>query len=254
MIENPASYPPNPDFGTGCYRRRIRLAAENGAVIGELEDTNHGFRVRLSHDGERVTAIDGDALRVPYNTCPESLRNLQRLAGVALDTDTSRLYAIADPLSNCTHWLDLTVLAIGQAARGSALRQYDVEVTDAVDGVSEARVWCDDELVHDWRASDFTLRAPTLLAGKTLFQGFAAWAREAFAGDEQEAAFVLQKGFFVAQARRFDIDAAAGRFAAEFGRGPVCYSYSADNADRARRLPDTVRDFTDTPEQLLRFL
>lgn len=255
MSEDRGIYPRNPHYGSGVYRRRIRLAAGVGAVVGELEDCNHGFRVAVSHDGERVTAIDGEALRVPYNTCPEALGNLRRLVRTPLGLSARELNAIADPTSNCTHWLDLTVLAIGQAARGATpVRQYDVEVTDEVDGVACARVWRDGELVHDWRTGDFVLSAPAHLAGNTLFRGFAAWASQAFAGDEQEAAFVLQKGYFVAQARRFDVDAAAGRLAADHGMGQVCFSYSAGNAERARRQPHTVRDFTDTPEQLLRFL
>ena len=63
---------PNPLYGTGIFRRRIHLRADDNAVAVELEDGNHGFRIVLRHDGEQVSGIDVDAVRHPFNTCPEA--------------------------------------------------------------------------------------------------------------------------------------------------------------------------------------
>jgi chromosomal replication initiation ATPase DnaA len=75
------NYPRNPDYGTGTYRRRIRLEQGDGCVYGALEDTNHGFTVTVYHDGEHVTAIEGDAKRVPYTSCPGALNPIKGYIG-----------------------------------------------------------------------------------------------------------------------------------------------------------------------------
>ena len=63
---------PNPDYGKGVFRRRIFVRGEPGVVKVELEDGNHGFRVRLAHDGETVTDLTvanptDPSLGLPYN-------------------------------------------------------------------------------------------------------------------------------------------------------------------------------------------
>jgi hypothetical protein len=50
----------NPDYGSGVYRRRLQLLPERFAVTAELEDNNHGFRVRIEHDGQHVTQVTGN--------------------------------------------------------------------------------------------------------------------------------------------------------------------------------------------------
>ena len=60
------NYPRNPDYGTGTYRRRIRLEQGDGCVYGALEDTNHGFTVTVYHDGEATpNACPTPAVLVP---------------------------------------------------------------------------------------------------------------------------------------------------------------------------------------------
>ena len=245
----------NPAYGSGIYRRRVRLTRSPGAMLAEMEDCNHGFKTVVEHDGEQVSAIRGEALRTPLTTCNEALSQLQRLVGASIRCSAVELNVIADARANCTHWLDLTVLAINQIPRESDTRLYDVAVTDEINGLSQLRVYLDGELVHDWRARGMELLGPGRLAGCTLFRGFATWASKRFEGDELESALVLQRGNFVAQARRKDPHGSdSGQSAKAHGRGAVCYSYSPGNVERATHPPDSVRDFTDAPEQLLRFV
>lgn len=245
----------NPGYGAGVYRRRIRLVPEDRCIVAELEDNNHGFRVRVEHDGQRITRITGDALRTPLSTCPAALSRLQRLVGADVHSDAAQLSRRADPASNCTHWLDLTLLAINHIPRGTGTRQYDVAVTDAQDGVSSLSVQCNGVIVHSWQASGLALTAPEALAGRTLFRGFSAWARECFDKDALEAALVLQRGNFVAQARRFANPLGdASEPVAAHQNGNVCYSYSPEVLTHAVRAPNSMRDFSETPELLLKFV
>lgn len=252
---NPFNYPINPDFGHGIYRRRIRLVNHDGRVEGALEDCNHGFCVTVHHNGRTVTRVDGEHKRVPFNTCGGAIEPLQALAGTALGLSSQQLAEQVNPRANCTHWLDLALLAIRHAVRDEAQRQYDVQVPDESDELTEARVLRNGELVLAWQVRDWVIQAPAALAGNTLFRGFSAWANAAYPDEEQkEAAFILQKGYFVSRARRFDIEKIAGESAARHSSmRDACYSYSAPQRDVALRTSGTTRDFTDSAELLLQF-
>ena len=81
-----------------------------------------------------------------------------------------------------------------------------------------------------------------------------AWASETFEGDALEAAGALQRGYFVAQARRYRFDPPEDNPATADGMAPgACYSYGAGVVERAFRSGVTVRDFTHAPDKLLRF-
>ncbi len=244
----------NPAYGSGRFRRAIRLTGSTGRVTGELEDDCHGFRVNLRHDGVRVTEISGQALRIPMTTCSGASEPLKALTGIPIDTDASAIVSQVDPRANCTHMYDLAVLAIAHANRGTCVRRYDVTVEDDCGDGSELIVRRDGDVIHHWLAKDYAIAEPAEFAGNPLMQGFAAWATKHYSGEEREAAFVGQKGFFVSRAREYDMNDLSGHEARDVPHQKgACYSYSAPQVDVAVRLA-TVRDFSDTPERLLQFV
>lgn len=262
--EQDSGYPRNPGYGSGIFRRRIRLTriglSQTGPceateqVLGELEDCNHGFRVRVYHDGDKVVAIEPEFMRIPFTTCATADLPLQKLVGATLQSDSKVLARFARPGSNCTHLLDLSLLAIAHAGGSDNLTQWDVEVTDESDDASQLKVLRNGAVIHHWQAREFALTGPAPLAGNTLFKGFSGWANELFSGLEHEAAHILQKGYYVAQARRYDVDSKAGELAIQHDTMlGNCHTYSAEFASKAIRNANTIRDFTADPEQLLKF-
>lgn len=249
-------YPGNPRYGSGLYRRRIRLTQRWGSVVGELEDDCHGFRVALQHDGRIVTGVSGEALRVPMSTCGRAIQPLQALIGTVLETPVPQILARINPRANCTHWYDLALLALAHATQGEPERIYDVEVVDQPQDGSPARaeVFLNGESIHRWLLDGTTVVEPAVFAGRPMMKGFSAWAIEAFEGGAREAAFVLSKGVFVALSRLFDMSNAGGQSALEHtNMHGACYSYSDGVVAHAVRNRDTVRDFSAAPEQLLTF-
>ena len=246
----------NPRYGSGLYRRRIRLTRQTHAVLGELEDDCHGFKVTLQHDGRVVTAVSGEALRVPLTSCPGALTPLQALVGIALDEPPLSIAAQVKPRNNCTHWYDLSLLALAHAGQREPVRVYDVEVVDQPPDGSAARaeVFLNGESILRWQLNGTAVVEPQEFAGRPVMKGFAAWATEAFDGVQREAAFVLSKGVFVAFSRIFDMSDIGGQPALDHTNMlGACYSYSPGVVDTALRQHDTVRDFSATPEQLLTF-
>lgn len=246
----------NPRYGTGLYRRRIRLTRTGRHVLGELEDDCHGFRVSLQHDNSVVTALAGEVLRAPLSTCPGAVTPLQSLVGLALDAPVSSIIASVNPRSNCTHLYDLSLLAMAHVSHPDPVRVYDVEVVDQPTDGSPARaeVFLNGRSCHCWWVDRARIVEPLAYAGRPVLGGFAAWANDAFAGPAREAAFVLSKGIFVACSRLYDMSGIGGQPALQhtYMLG-ACYSYSKGVVEQAIRNHNTVRDFSTTPEDLLVF-
>lgn len=261
---NPDKFKPNPNYGKGVFRRRIRLSrtvesATTGFVHGALEDCNHGFQSTVSYRDGVVTGIQPQFMRIPFTTCDGAWQPLQKLIGASTSATPAELLALAPPLSNCTHLHDLTLLAIAHSRRAEMVVQYDVEVTDAVNGVSDLRVWRtvdgdNKQLMHHWKSKDYMLCWPDELNAKPLFMGFSRWANEHYSGLDNEAAFILQKGNLVSIGRMLDVDAMAGSRARDENDRLACFTYSPENSGNAYRRSKTVRDFTDCEEKLLKFV
>lgn len=244
----------NPDYGKGVFRRSIRLTGSEGKVQAELEDCAHGFRSTVYHDGKTVTNVEIEALRVPLNTCGGAAEPLKQLIGVDVNATAVQINQILNPKANCTHLLDLSILAIAHIKRGNSVRQYDVAVPDASNSPQLSTVVCDGKQVLQWLIGQGQVVEPTDLVGKPLLKGFANWAGKYFSGDEQEAAFVLQKGYFVALSRRYDSSKTKGFAVVHYAEMQgACYSYSTGVVEHALSTGTNSRDFTDCPEQLLRF-
>lgn len=263
--DNTLSFPENPHFGSGIYRRRIRLinsrlaeprsCGATSKVEAELEDTNHAFKCTLFHDQQKITDIQTQSLRIPIDSCPGAAEPIKQLIGLDLDCPQKTIIKTANPKFNCTHLYDLTLLAMSHALRDEHERLYDIDVPDETDNPTTVTVRCNADIVLQWQVRRWQLVKPEEFAGKPLYKGFIQWVSKALSGDQLEAAQLIQKGYFVAQARRYDLEVAAGdpalRDPSMYG---VCYSYNSPIVETATRNANTTRDFTDTPELLLKFI
>ncbi|MDY0067051.1 MAG: DUF2889 domain-containing protein [Steroidobacteraceae bacterium] len=244
---------PNPSYGQGVFRRRVRITVRANEAHVDLEDANHAFRLALRHDGERITALEPEFVRHPFTTCPESGRHLAALVGRPLE-ELRRLRRAVETRLSCTHVMDMTALALAHVGEREFARLYDVAVEDERAGCTHARVVCDGRPVHEWVIARHMIVQPSALAGRPMMQGFHAWARDSFADREFEAALTLQRGYFVAQARRYDTSPERDHPAVRDNMPDgVCYSYSAPVVQRALRVEGSKRDFTHDAEALLRF-
>lgn len=249
------THPSNPDYGHGAFRRRIRLYNEVGQVGAELEDCNHGFRLIIKHQQQRINAIEVEALRFPLSSCPGAIKPLQALVGCQLDSSAATFKQASQPRSNCTHLYDLALLAVNHAQRNEVERIYDVEVPDSMNAQQSMSVFRNGEKVHHWQIDQQMIIEPSEFRAKPIMQGFSKWSQQHFSDAEQlEAAQVLQRGYFVARARRVELNNRGGEPAINDSMMiGACYSYSPEVVEQALRLAGTVRDFSDCPEQLLKF-
>lgn len=248
-------WPANPDYGSGIYRRRVCVQVEEGEVLVELEDCNHGFRVCLQHDGKVISAISAEAIRYPHNTCPEAVSRLDRFLSLPINVKVAALRTQLAPEEQCTHLYDMAMLAHSYASLPKMRRVYDISVDDEVKGVSRVSITRDGYLIHEWSVRDGCVSAPKCYKGLPMMRGFYDWASREFSDQNLEAAVLLQRGYFVSHTRRYDFKNAYGGAASRDGLPHgSCYTYNYGVVERAYRVDGSVRDFTHHPGLLLKFI
>lgn len=235
----------------GIYRRRIRIVASEGQARADLEDDLHRCAVTVRHDGAHVTAIDALPIRLPWSLCAQSVNALNRLIGMPLSPHPLAAFRHTDGSQQCTHMFDLAGLAIAHAARGTQMRQYDVEAPYLKEsGQRSLSLRRDGVEVLHWTVDGATLLAPEAFAGRDV-RRLAAWAESAVPDpDDYEAIIVLRRAVLISKARLHDWDIFPT--AADTGHGTgACHVFQPGVQERAARMVGTARDFTDAPERML---
>ena len=169
------------------YRRHIRLDAHGRQVVGELADDAQHFRVRLRHDGQRVVALDGEAVRHPWNTCAEAINPLRALEGMVLSHRCTAVGEVANAGEQCTHWFDLAGLAVAHAAARRVSREYRCAVWGEPGADVHATLERDGAPLLTWRLEGMTIRGAAPFEGRSLTGEFMAWAESELDPDLAEA-------------------------------------------------------------------
>ncbi len=250
---------PREGYGSGAFRRAIRMEADADGGRAELVDDFHHFAVRVEVREGEVVDIEGEDVRVPWTTCPGALEPLRAMIGAPLTRSLPALRAHTDARVQCTHLHDIACLAVAHVARvelGLApQRRYDVTLPDRQAGAARAVLERDgaERLVWELERSRISRATPDDFAGVPLsgrpFQERLAAIEDP---DEAEAVWVLQRAIFIGTGRRHDFESM--RVATDFAEivGGNCHSFAPERAARAFKIPGTVRDFTDRPGDLIR--
>jgi hypothetical protein len=250
-------YPRNPRYGSGIYRRRVRLGLEPRRVTGVVNDDYHAMWLRLAHDGTAVRDVEAGMQRWPKTTCPGAIQVLREIIGFPVSVSRQAFYGEGRAGRNCTHLLDLAFWALGQVRRGLVRggpgeTVVDIEIPDRVRGETHMRATVDGRLVHDWIVTDAVIQAPADLAGLGVFSGFARAAEARLSGLALETAWMLQKAAFVARGRAFVVDGVPARSALEEPqRAGACFAFTEPSLSFARSNVGYVQDFTQGLRELL---
>jgi len=233
------------DYGSGVYRRRIRLGAEDGLVRGSLVDDFHDFTVRLAHDGVRISKIEGAARRIPWATCPAAALPLALLEGMPLTRSLRSIARHTDPRAQCTHLFDLASLAVSLAASGAAARLYQLAVPDRVGARTQATLSRDGLPVLRWQIDGARIEDPPPFAGRSLAGGgFLDWAEATLDTDLAEAAQVLRRAAVISYGRRFDFDRVPDARTFQNQAGGACFTFHPERVAEGLRIVGNVRDWT----------
>ncbi len=253
MVPVPAPEPvPDFDRDADAYRRRVLLTTPDaGAVVSDLEDDFHHFRVTLRHDGEHVVAVECDSLRWPWSTCPSAAGSLRALAGMPLADRFTAAARWADPKQNCTHQFDAACLAITHAAARRSERRYDIEVPRRDDGGRAfVRLWVDGRPDLAWPVSwDGIVNAEPPFDAAPWKGGFMRWADATLAPEAAERAIVLRRACDISMGRSMDLDAVPVADQLPELMTGVCYTMQPTVVHFAKRHVGSIRDFSAAPER-----
>lgn len=169
-------------------------------VRGAVEDRFHHFRVwaDVSRPERRVERCGIDAVRFPYSGCPAAGERVGLLTGAALHGRMSEYFRDLDPRQQCTHQLDVLALALALGARGVRRRRYDIRVE--LDGGRAVGQLDQDGAPRLVLMLDGTaITSPAAYAGRGIGSGFTSFVAS-LPADEADAALVLRRMLFVAQA------------------------------------------------------
>ena len=232
------------------YRRRIRLESPlPGVFYGALEDTAHHVRVTLSVADNRVRSITGEAVRLPWTTCPGAAAGLASLVGTELTTSLPRLRDLYDSITHCTHFFDLAQLTLAHAARGGRERSYEA-ISEASGPTTSASLLRDGDCVLEWTIEAGTIMAPESFAGVGLRQGFVRWCAAHLDDDAAEAAFVLRRAASMSSVANLRLD--DYRTVAESGLvGGVCFTAQPERIEVAFRNVGSQVDYSAVSDAML---
>ncbi len=212
------------------FWREIMLRASGDRADAEVADNIHHFSVVVHHARGRVTAVTGEAVRVPWVTCPGAIARLSALVGSSVEGGRG---ASVDQAQQCTHLLDLARLAIAQIARGG-MRRYRCSIRfDPHREGAVATLERDGVLFMEWLIRDGVVLSPGPFEGHDT-RVRSTWSDAVLADpDLREAGLVMRRCAFVYRSRSFS---APRQSAADIsGMSGVCYSFQPGRAERAFR-------------------
>jgi hypothetical protein len=236
--------------GRKAYRRQIRIATPGpGLVVGALEDAAHHVRVTLEFGDGRVRTATGEAVRLPWATCPGAAAGLAQLHGTTLTTSLAQLRQRYDPTAHCTHFFDLAQLTLAHAARGGTERFYEA-VSCVAGDTTAASLTRDGRTVLEWTIQNGRIREPASFSGVGLREGFVRWCEAHLDDETAEAAFVLRRAASMAGVANMRLDDYA--VVADSGLPPgVCFTAQPQNVKVAFRHVGSQRDYSQSGEGML---
>ncbi|MCD9624066.1 DUF2889 domain-containing protein [Rhabdothermincola salaria] len=237
----------HPGIGVGLrrgpltYRRRIEIVPGAGSVDAAMEDYIHHFRVRLAHDGTRITAAEAVGVRVPWSTCPVGAAGLAALAGTSLDDAVLADRWVDDRRTQCVHTVDLAALAAAHALDAQPL-VYEVHIELASFVERRARLTRDGVELLDWELHGQEVVGDGPYAGMALDRRpFSQWLETRVPADEREPVVVLRRACSIGLGRLMDLDAIEVASDAR-PADESCHTYRTGVPELSRRCTGTARE------------
>jgi hypothetical protein len=216
------------------YRRLIRIVPHPRHVDVDMEDDAHCFGVTIFHDGATIERVETREPRHPWTSCPMAGAFLrERMQGLSLTEAPD----VEDQRQHCTHIYDLFILGV-RHAHEHLPTSYSIRVADK-DAEGRKLAQIDRNGTPLFSCAD----------GQDQ-RALAAWSAT-LPDAMQEAARMLRRGALVALGRGMIFPVADTADALMDRMSGACFTFQPERAAQAVRVPDNVRDFSNTSEKML---
>jgi hypothetical protein len=219
-------------------------------AFGALEDDAHHVRLTVRHDDTHVTQIEGEAVRLPWATCPGSVAGISSLEGTLLADSTRGLRGAYRGELHCTHMFDVAQLTIAHIAQGRADRQYSVWVSPPdLDGVTHGVVERDGTRVLEWDVAQGEIISPGPFEHVGLVRGFVERG-VTLDEDTAEAGFLLRRATWMSNIHWMRLDDFETVAPSGLPEG-ACWTAQPGRMEVAFRNHGSQHDFSESPEAML---
>jgi hypothetical protein len=245
MSSNLIHYPPNPAYGTGCYRRRIIFLRRTDGIDVALLDDYHDMGVALTVDDGLIVDVAAHMDRFPKTSCPGAVAALRMLIGRSASASAAALSA-EERGGQCTHLVELARLGLTRLVRGEPSGIAEIALTDRDEaGRQQLTLELDGKLARVWVLQDEAILEPDTYRGRSLFGGFIRWVDAQFPPEEADLWRMAQMAAFVARGRAYVVDGnVPRRVADEPSRHGACHSFSGAAFETAYDNTGYVRDMS----------
>lgn len=245
MSANLIHYPPNPDYGSGVYRRRITFLRRTDGIEVALLDDYHDMRVALTVEGGLISNVVARMDRFPKTSCPGAVVALRELIGRSASASAMALSS-EERGGQCTHLVELARLGLAWLVRGERGGTVEIALTDRdAAGVQHLALDLDGAPALVWVLKQEAIVEPAEYRGQGLFGGFTRWAEATLPPGEADLWRMAQMAVFVARGRAYIVDGLSPRRVAEEpSRRGACYSFSGAAFATAYDNTGYVRDMT----------
>jgi len=231
------------------FYRRVLFEVSATECQVAMEDEHHYFVLNLSHDGQRITAVDSTSRRTPWTLCPQAAGRLQEFVGQPLRQRIAVNLPDIDGKQQCTHQYDLLMVALSQALRPGR-REYVAKVIGAMHEHRHAELWLNDEKLLDWRLRGTVIDSQDQFDQRDL-RNILPWADEHLDDQSLEALYVQRRAVMVAASKGIDLDRIPNAGVAMRARAGACFVFQPGRAETAIRVLGNTREDVRGPEDLL---
>lgn len=236
MMDQPLTLSDQTQPASGFWRR-IRLLPSPGVIRAGLEDDFHCFLMEMTHSYSEITALETRSERIPWSTCADAGAFLAKeIVGQPLS-----VVAEFDPHNHCTHLFELAVLC---AAHANDLEptQFDVRVPDRIMGRTSPVLQKNGRDALYWHLNGTLIEGPYNWTGRDLRE-LSKW-KYLLNTTNREHAMLLRRAVHLSGGRHsqhLNIERASDRGPSRMG---ACFTYQMPRALNALRVPDWIRDFS----------
>lgn len=246
MVRSLSHYPANPAYGSGTFRRRFVLSRQGARLMCSLYDEYHTMDITLTVSEGVISDVAANMERFPKTTCPGAATALQALRGMAVSNHSTLLRGV-DRGGHCTHLIDMAGIVMTWPLADGERRIIEVALSDRdAELRQQLLITVDGESALAWELRDQTIESPAAHRGRSMFGGYARWARENFPPIGASLCLLAQMAVFVGEGRAYIVDGTRPRPPGlEEARKGACFSFSDPAFAIARDNVGYVRDLSE---------
>ena len=222
-------------------RREIWLSQQGNKISVELKDNFHHFKLSLQHDDKTIRQVASESICTPWSTCSGAPQALNKLQGLALDSD--KILVINQ--DQCLHLMDLVLLAKMHYFSDAKSTHFEIDILrgESKEDTFTAALTKNNVQLLSWSISTEHvlvdkqgLTIPRNYVGAISQEVFKQWATKNLETDIAEVAVLLDRAIMVSDS--LFVNWSNKKSSAELKVPHFCFTHNEARASKAFMTPE----------------